>query len=226
MPKQQQHRVRPCVVAERYTSLRCYVKHGTERSTAAKYLVKPKQWKNSFVMRPHPNHFHSAPIFKDLIDETMLDIDAARIRSGQITDKLFISWGSLEGVDFKNLKQLFSFWLQSNGYKFLCIFLRLLGENKRPLYQESSGEHFSTGVLSPRIIDSRILGIESRYNVSWIARQSSTETKTPAFFFPTIWIGSWDFSDSARSSEILIFVAVTVLMHLPSGDLDPIYSFI
>jgi hypothetical protein len=24
----------------------------------------------------------------------------------------------------------------------------------------------------------------------------------------------------------LIFVAVTVLMHLPSGDLDPIYSFI
>lgn len=51
-------------------------------------------------MRPHPNDFHNAPMFEDLIDETMLDVDAARIHSGQITDELLIPWRSLEGIDF------------------------------------------------------------------------------------------------------------------------------
>ena len=50
------------------------------------------------------------------------------------------------------------------------------------------------------------MGIDNRYNVSWIARQSSTEMRTAAFFFPTMWIGSWDFSDLARSSETLAFL--------------------
>ena len=81
-------------------------------------------------------------------------------------------------------------------------------------HQESSVEHFSTGVFSPRTIFSRILGIERRYSVSWIASQSSIDTRTPAFFSPTMWIGSWDFSDSDRSSEILASLALTVFMPL------------
>ena len=86
-------------------------------------------------------------------------------------------------------------------------------------HQESSVEHFSTGVFSPRTIFSRILGIERRYSVSWIASQSSIYTRTPAFFFPTMWIGSWDFSDSDRSSEILAFFASTVFMLLSPQSL-------
>ena len=163
-------------------------------------------------MRPHPNDFHNTSIFEDLINEAMLNVDTARIRTGQITNELLISRRTLERVDFKNFEQFFGFWLQSSGSKFLCIFLCLLGEDKRPFHQVSSGEHFSTGVLSPRTIDSRIFGIERRYNVSCIARQSSTERRTPAFFFPTIWMGSWDFADSARSSGIFAFFASTVLM--------------
>lgn len=88
-------------------------------------------------------------------------------------------------------------------------------ENDRPLHQGSSGEHFSTGVFKPCRIDSRILGIESKYRVSWMARQSSSETRTPLFFFPRIWTGSWDFSDSARSLERLARAADTVLIRSP-----------
>ncbi len=35
-------------------------------------------------------------------------------------------------------------------------------------------------------MDSRILGIDMRYNVSWIARQSSSETRTAELRYPTI----------------------------------------
>ena len=117
-------------------------------------------------MRPHPNDLDNAAILEDLVNETMMDVNAARVSSGQVTNKLLISRWSLERVDFEDFKQFFGFWFQASSNKFLCVFLSLFGENKRPFHQESSGEHFSTGVLSPRMIDSRILGIESRYNVS------------------------------------------------------------
>jgi|GEM_PF-6092407 len=110
----------------------------------------------SFVMSPHPNDFHNSIVFENLVDKPMLNIDPSRIRSSQIASELF------------------------------GIFLSLFRINKRPFHQESSGEHFSTGVFKPRTIDSRILGIESKYNVSWIARHSSIEMRTPAFFFPTM----------------------------------------
>lgn len=125
--------------------------------------------------------------------------------------------GVWKGLTSRTLSSSSAFGFNPAAASFFCVSLRQFGEDKCPFHQESSGEHFSTGVFSPRTIDSRILGIESRYNVSWIARQSSTETKTPAFFFPTMWIGSWDFSDSARSFEILTFVAVTVLIQCPCG---------
>jgi len=141
-------------------------------------------------MRPHPNDFHDVAVFENLVHETMLNGDAARIRSAQITDKLFVAWRSLEGVLFKNLEEFFGFRFQSGSHKLLGVIPGLFGLDKRPLHQGSSVEHFSTGVLRPRTIDSRIFGMESRYNVSWIASQSSIERRTPAFFFPTMWIGS------------------------------------
>ena len=144
----------------------------------------------------------------------MLNIDPARISSDQVTDKLFKARRGLEGIGFKNLEELFGFGFQSCRGDFLGIFLRLSGVDKRPLlHQTNSGEHLSTDVFKPRRIESRIFGIERRYKVSWIANQSSTEIRTPAFFFPTIWIGLCDFSDSARSLVSLAFVAVTVFIY-------------
>ena len=167
-------------------------------------------------MRPHSNNFHNPFIFENLVDQSMLNIDAARICPSQITNKFFVSGRSLEGIDFKDFEKFFGFGFQSGRRDFLGILLSLSGVDKRPrFHQTNSGEHFSIGILRPRRIDSRIWGIESRYNVSSIASQSSTEMRTPEFFFPTIRIGSWDFSDSARSLLIFALVAVTVFINNP-----------
>lgn len=55
-----------------------------------------------FVMCPHSNDFHDPLFFKDLIDESMLNIYAARICSGEITHELLVGRRSLKRVEFKN----------------------------------------------------------------------------------------------------------------------------
>ncbi len=121
---------------------------------------------DSFVVCPHPYDLHNVAVFEHLINETMLDIDPPGICSSQITDEFFVPWRSLERVLFEDRKQFLRFRFQSRSRKFFGIFSSLFGVNKRPLHQSSSGEHFSTGVFSPRMIDSRIFGMESKYNVS------------------------------------------------------------
>jgi hypothetical protein len=44
--------------------------------------------------------------------------------------------------------------------------------------------HFSTGVFKPFLMDSRIPGIDTRDNVSSMARQSSSDIKTGRIPFP------------------------------------------
>jgi len=66
-----------------------------------------------FVMCPHPNDLYNSPVFEDLVNKTMLNIDATRIRSGQITDKLLVSRGSLKRINFEDLEQLLGFWFQT-----------------------------------------------------------------------------------------------------------------
>jgi hypothetical protein len=132
----------------------------------------------------------------------------------------------LERIFLKYLKQFFSFWFQSSGGELLSILLRLFGKYNFPFHQGSSVEHFSTGVLSPRMIDSRIFGIDNKYKVSCIDLQSSIDINTPAFFLLTIWIGSCDFSDSDRSFGILAFVTFTVLIIIPLVLIIVMYSFL
>lgn len=51
-----------------------------------------------FVMRPHPKDFHEVLLFEHLIDEPMLDVDAARIGSLEIADQLLIGRWIFEGI--------------------------------------------------------------------------------------------------------------------------------
>lgn len=168
----------------------------------------------SLVVRPHADNFNDVAVFNYLIDETVLDINPARVCSSQVANKLFEPWWGLKWVCFEYFEEFFCLVFQSGSCKLPGVFIGIFGVNKSPFHQESSVEHFSTGVFSPRTIFSRILGIDKRYNVSWIASQSSIETRTPALFLPTMWIGSWDFSDSDRSAEIFAFFASTVFMLL------------
>ena len=101
-------------------------------------------------MRPHSNDLHNPFIFENLVDQSMLDIDPARICPSQITNKFFVSGRSLEGIDFKNFEEFLGFGFQPGRREFLSILLSLSGVDKRPrLHQTSSGEHFSMGVLRP-----------------------------------------------------------------------------
>ena len=174
----------------------------------------PAQVPSLFIVCPHAYHFDDVAFFKDLIDQAMLNIDATRVSPCQVADEFLEPWWSLERIYFKYLKNLFRFGFEASCFELLGVSISLLRIDKRLFHQVSSVEHFSTGVFNPRTIFSRILGTESRYNVSWMASQSSMETRTPAFFFPTIWIGSCDFSDSVSSVDILAFLASTVFIML------------
>lgn len=117
-------------------------------------------------MCPHPNDLDDPLVFEHLINKTMLDINSARVCSSEITNKFLVPRGNLEGVVFEDSEEFLRLRFQSGRRKFLSIFLSLFGVDKFPLHQSSSAEHFSTGVFKPRTIDSRIFGMESKYNVS------------------------------------------------------------
>jgi len=51
-----------------------------------------------FIMRPHTDYFNSFFFLNYLIDQTMLNIYAPGICSGQISNKLFIWRGGLKGI--------------------------------------------------------------------------------------------------------------------------------
>ena len=51
-----------------------------------------------FVVSPHPKDFDGAFGGMDLIDETMLDVDAARISARQISHQFFVGRWILEGI--------------------------------------------------------------------------------------------------------------------------------
>ncbi len=124
------------------------------------------QSSGSFVVSPHPNDFHNAAFFENLVHKPMLDIDPSRGGATQISYKLLIGRGSLKRICFKYSEEFLGFWFQTSRRKFPGILLSLFRVNKRPFHQESPVEHFPTGVLRPRTIDSRILGIDSKYSVS------------------------------------------------------------
>lgn len=62
----------------------------------------------SLVMGPHPQNLDCAFLFEDLVDESMLNVDASRISTRQISDELFERTWSLEGIPRQNFKKRLS----------------------------------------------------------------------------------------------------------------------
>ncbi len=120
----------------------------------------------SLVMRPHANDLYGTDFGEDLIHQAMLDVDPAGARPSKIADELFIPGRSLKRVSLQDFEEIFGLSFQAGGGEFLGVLLGLFRENDGPRHQGSSVEVLLIGVLSPRIMDSRIFGMESRYNVS------------------------------------------------------------
>src|SRR4051812_24524099 len=121
----------------------------------------------------------------------MLDIDPAGTGAGQVADELFVPGTSAERILPEDLQKLLGPASQVGRGELFSVFLRLFREAQPPpAYQSISSAPSSTGVSIPSRIDSLMPGIESRYIVSWMARQSCSETSTALDLLPVIWTGS------------------------------------
>jgi hypothetical protein len=141
-------------------------------------------------MGPHPENLHSLDVLHDLIDETVLYVDPSGIGATEFTDQFLIGRWSLKRTPGKYEKYLFCFWPEARSRKLFGILPGLRRENQGPAHHLSSRLHLGTGVFIPLIIEFFMPGIAERNRVSCMARQSSSEIKTPLVLFPVIWTGS------------------------------------
>ena len=115
-----------------------------------------------FVVSPHTKDFDGAFGRIDLIDETVLDVDAARISAGQISHQFFIGRRVLKGIPGDEIEQTLDLGSEIRGCDFPGILLGLLGVNDRPTHQPGFVEVLLSGTAMPLRMDSRMLGIETR----------------------------------------------------------------
>ena len=113
-------------------------------------------------MRPETNDFDGPNVFQDLIDEPVLDGDPAGVRTGEVADEFFIRGRGPVGILTKHGQQDFGFETQPRRGELPGVFLGLAREDDLPGYHANFSRHRETGVFSPRRIDSRMPGIETR----------------------------------------------------------------
>lgn len=157
-----------------------------------------------FVVSPHPQDFYDSRFFVCFIDQPMLNIDTTGINASQIAHQFLIRRRRLEGIQPKDVQQVLGFGTQPGRSQIVRIFLCLSRVNDLPrawrigaficlfAHQGNSDEHCSAGVFIPSRMDSRMPGMDSKYNVSSMDRQSSSETRTALVLGPLICTGSWD----------------------------------
>jgi len=83
-----------------------------------------QRWKNCpataagyalFVVTPEPENFYHSFIFEHFVNNTMLDIDAARVCSCKITNELFERRRPPIRIFRNQRQQSLSFWLEAAG---------------------------------------------------------------------------------------------------------------
>ena len=115
-----------------------------------------------FVMRPEADDFDGPQILQHLIDESVLDVNPAGVRAGEVADEFFIRRRGLVGILTKYGQQRFGFGTQPSRGELFGVFLGLAREDDPPGYHANFSRHRETGVFRPRRMDSRMPGIETR----------------------------------------------------------------
>ena len=113
-------------------------------------------------MRPEADDFDGPDVFQDLIDEPVLDVDPAGVRADEVADEFFVRGRGLEGILTKDGQQGFGFETQPRRGELLGVFLGLACEDDLPGYHANFSRHRDTGVFSPRRMDARMPGIDTR----------------------------------------------------------------
>lgn len=121
---------------------------------------------NSLIVSPHTQDANYFFFGKDFVHDAVLNIDAARICAGKITDQLLEGWWILKWVAGKNREQFLSLRFKATCSKLLCVLHCLLGINNLPTHHLSAFELFARGSAIPALMDSRMPGTANRYKVS------------------------------------------------------------
>ena len=120
----------------------------------------------SLIVRPDAQHPDDLLFNEDLIDQSVLNIDATRVRASQVADQFFEGWWVLKRIGGKNRQQVLHLKFQSGAGHLLGIFERLLGKHKRPTYHSTAIALCDSGFAMPALIDPRNPGTASKYKVS------------------------------------------------------------
>jgi hypothetical protein len=151
------------------------------------------------VVGPHSEHFDRLLVGIHLVNESVLNVDATRIGSGEVAHEFFV-WGRvLEGVVGEDGEEAFGLGAEVGAGDLASVFLSLFGEDDRPVHQPGLVEALDRGSAMPLRMDSRMPGMEVRKRVSWMLRQSSSQMSTALERLPVIWMGSWEAAASSRS---------------------------
>ena len=120
----------------------------------------------SLIVGPHAQYTHN-PLFGEyLVNQSMLNIDAARISASKVSDQLLKRRRVLQWVDGKNRKQFLRLGFETACGNLLCIFECLLGKNDLPTHHFSAFALLANGSAIPALMDSRIPGTASKHKVS------------------------------------------------------------
>ena len=97
----------------------------------------------SLVMGPHTQNLHGALILQYLVDEPVLQVDPAGVRTRKIADELFVRGRVLKGILAQNREQRFCLGTEPRGREFSSVPLRLPGENNTPggAYHPGASSH-------------------------------------------------------------------------------------
>ena len=71
--------------------------------------------RGSFVVGPHADDLDHSGVIKNLIHDTMLDVDSSGVRPGQVADQLFVTRRRLIGVRRQDVKKALGLGLQPRG---------------------------------------------------------------------------------------------------------------
>ncbi len=58
----------------------------------------------SLIVSPHPQYTYGSLFFENLVDQAVLDVDAAGIGAFEVTDKLFEGWWILKRVGGQDIE--------------------------------------------------------------------------------------------------------------------------
>ena len=113
-------------------------------------------------MSPHPKDFNGVFGRIDLVDETVLNVNASRIGARQISHQFFVGRWILKWIFGEEVEKALGLGFEVRGCDLPGVFLGLPRKNDRPTHQPGLVKVLPSGSAMPLRIDSRIPGIERR----------------------------------------------------------------